>query len=144
LNKIRRPTKKEIAVPDNNKTRVKQFFEIVVQKGDMTLLEEFVAKDFVDHQPAPGQLPGVAGVRQFFTGLHTAITNLQVTIENMVADGDLVAVHSSIRGRHTGDLMGIAPSGRDVVMRVSDIVRIENGKVVERWGVEDMSGFVPN
>jgi predicted ester cyclase len=128
---------------DNNKTRVKQFFEEVVQKGNMSLLDQFVAKDFVDHQPAPGQMPGVAGVRQFFGSLHAAVSNLQVNIENMIAEGDLVAVHTSLQGKHTGELMGIPPSGKDVVMRVSDIVRIVNGKVVERWGVEDMSGFLP-
>ena len=128
---------------DNNKIRVKQFYEEVVQKGNMSLLDEFVAKDFVDHQPAPGQLPGVAGVRQFFGSLHAAISNLQVTIENMIAEGDLVAVHMSMRGKHTGELMGIPPSGKEVVIRVSDIVRIENGRAVERWGVEDMSGFLP-
>ena len=128
---------------ENNKAKVRQFYEEVVQKGNMSLLEEFVAKDFLDHQPAPGQLPGVAGVRQFFTSVQAAISNLRVTIENMVAEGDLVAVHMSIRGRHTGDLMGIPPSGKDIVIRVSDIVRIQNGQAAERWGVEDMSGFLP-
>jgi predicted ester cyclase len=143
VDKIRRLQKEEIALSENNKTRVKQFFEEVVQTGNMALLDEFVAKDFVDHQPAPGQLPGVAGVRQFFTSVHAAISNLRVTIENMIAEGDLVAVHSSIAGKHTGEPMGIPPSGKDVVMRVSDIVRMENGKAVERWGVEDMSAFLP-
>ena len=128
---------------DNNKIRVKQFFEEVVQKGNMSLLDQFVAKDFVDHQPSQVQLPGVAGVLQFFGSLHAAVSNLQVNIENMSAEGDLVAVHTSLRGKHTGEFMGIPPSGKDVVMRVSDIVRIVNGKVVERWGVEDMSGFLP-
>jgi predicted ester cyclase len=60
----------------------------------------------------------------------------------MVAEGDLVVAHAACRGKHTGDLMGIPPSGKDVVMRVSDLVRIENGKAVERWGVEDMSGVM--
>jgi predicted ester cyclase len=39
--------------------------------------------------------------------------------------------------------MGMPPSGKDVMLRVSDLVRIENGKAVERWGVEDMSGLIP-
>ena len=128
---------------DNNKARVKKFYEEVVQKGNMSLLDEFVAKDFVDHQPGPGQPPGVAGVRQFFGSLHASISNLQVSIDNMIAEGDLVAVHMSMRGKHTGELMGVPPSGKDVVIRVSDMIRIENGKAVERWGVEDMSGFSP-
>ena len=127
---------------EENKTRVRQFFKEVVEKGNLAMFDEFVAPDFVDHQPAPGQLPGAAGVRQFFTSMRAAISNLQVTIEHMIAEGDLVAAHVSIRGKHTGELMGIPGSGKDVVMRVSDFVRIKNGKAVERWGVEDMSGFL--
>jgi predicted ester cyclase len=64
---------------------------------------------------------------------------LQVTIEHVVAEADKVDAHVSVRGKHTGELMGIPPSGKDVVMRVSDLVRIEDGKAVERWGVEDIS-----
>jgi predicted ester cyclase len=143
VDKIGRLQKREMAMSDNNKIKVKQFYEEVAQKGNMSFLDEFVAKDFVDHQPAPGQVPGVAGVRQFFRSLQAGISNLQVTIENMIAEGDLVAVHMSMRGKHSGELMGIPPSGKDVVIRVSDMIRIENGKAVERWGVEDMSDFLP-
>ena len=57
------------------------------------------------------------------------------------AEGDTVVAHVSMRGKHTGELMGMPPSGKDVTMRVSDLVRMENGKAVERWGVEDMSGL---
>ena len=105
---------------EENKAKVRQFFKEVVEKGNLAMFDEFVTPDFVDHQPAPGQLPGAAGVRQFFTSMRAAISNLQVTIEHMIAEGDLVAAHVSIRGKHTGELMGVPGSGKDVVMRVSD------------------------
>ena len=73
--------------------------------------------------------------------MQAAVSDLRVSVEDIIAEGDKVATHLSVSGKHTGELMGIPPSGKEVVMRVSDIVRIENGKAVERWGVEDMSGF---
>ena len=127
---------------DDNKTKMREFYNEVMQKGNFAKLDELVAPTFVDHQPAPGQAPGSGGIKQFVTAMRAAVTGLQVTVEHMVAEGDKVVAHVSIRGKHTGELMGVPPSGKDVVMRVSDLVRIENGKAVERWGVEDMSGLV--
>jgi predicted ester cyclase len=126
---------------DENKAKLRRFFDEVLQKGNMEVIDELVATDFVDHNPGPVQAAGVEGVKQFFAALRAAMSNLQVDLEHVLAEGDLVATHVSIRGKHTGDLMGIAPTGRDVVLRISDIVRMVNGKAVERWGVEDMSGL---
>jgi predicted ester cyclase len=128
---------------EENKKKARQFYNEVMQKGNLAMLDEIIAPNFVDHQPAPGQGPGAAGVKQFVTAVRGAISGLQVTVEHIIAEGDLVAAHVACRGKHTGELMGIPPSGKDVVMRVSDLVRIENGKAVERWGVEDMSGLIP-
>ncbi|MEQ1898818.1 MAG: ester cyclase [Vicinamibacterales bacterium] len=126
-----------------NKAKMRQFYGEVVQKGNVAMLDELMAPNFVDHNPGPGQAPGAEGVKQFFAAMHAALTGLQVSVDHVIAEGDTVAAHVSMRGTHTGDLMGIPPSGKEVVMRISDIVRIENGKAVERWGVEDMSGLVP-
>lgn len=127
---------------EDNKAKMQQFYEEVVEKGNFAMLDKLAAPNFVDHNPAPGQAPGAEGIKQFFTAMRAAVTGLRVSVEHVIAEGDKVAAHVSMRGKHTGELMGIPPSGKEVVMRVSDIVRIENGKAVERWGVEDMSGFV--
>ena len=127
---------------DDNKATVLRFYEEVVQKGNIGVLDEVAAPHIVDRSPGPGQAPGIEGVRQFFTAMFAAVTGRRVTVEQIVAEGDMVAAHISIRGRHTGELAGMPPSGKEVVIRISDIIRFENGKVVERWGVEDMSGFV--
>jgi predicted ester cyclase len=129
-------------VSEDNKAKVRRFYEEVIQKGNIALLDEIAAPQIVDHNPTPDQAPGIEGVRQFFTAMFAAVTDRRVAVEQIIGEGDKVAAHVSIRGRHTGELAGIPPSGKDVVMRISDIVRFENGKVVERWGVEDMSGFV--
>lgn len=128
---------------EGNKTMARRFYSEVMQQGNLAMLDDIVAPNFVDHNPAPEQEPGSAGVKQFVTALRNAFSNLKVTVEHMVAEGDMVVAHVACRGKHTGELMGVPPSGKDVVMRVSDLVRIENGRAVDRWGVEDMSGFMP-
>ncbi len=128
---------------EDNKAKMRRFYDEVVQKGNFAAVDELVVPHFVDHNPGPGQPPGAEGVRQFFAAVRAAVTGLRVSVDHVVAEGDKVAAHVSMRGKHTGALMGIPPSGKEIVMRVSDIVRIENGKAVERWGVEDMSGLVP-
>ena len=135
--------RKDDTVSEDNKAKMRRFYEEVIEKGNFAVLEELAAPHFMDHNPAPGQAPGAEGIKQFFTAMREAVTGLRVSIEHVIAEGDKVVAHVSMRGKHTGELMGIPPSGKEVVMRVSDMVRIENGKAVERWGVEDMSGFVP-
>jgi predicted ester cyclase len=124
-----------------NKQILRRFFHDVLEKGDLGVLDAMVDRAFVDHQPAPGQGPGVEGVRQFVTAMRAGISGLRVDVEHLIAEGELVSSVVTIRGKHTGDLMGVPPSGQEVTMRIADVVRISNGKVVERWGVEDMSGL---
>jgi len=124
-----------------NKQILRRFFHDVLERGDLGVLDAMVDRAFVDHQPAPGQGPGVEGVRQFVVAMRAGISGLRVDVEHLIAEGELVASVANVRGKHTGDLMGMPPSGKDVTMRIADVVRIQNGKVVERWGVEDMTGL---
>lgn len=125
-----------------NKAVLRRFFKDVLEGGNVSAVGQIVAHDFVDHQPAPGQGPGVEGVKQFVAGVRGGLSHLRVELEHVVAEGDLVASHVTISGLHTGDLFGMPPSGKDVTIRISDIVRMQNGKVTERWGVEDLSGLM--
>ena len=127
---------------EHNKAKMRKLYEEVVQNGNFAMLDELAAPDFVDHNPGPGQAPGSEGIKQFFTAMRAAVSDLRVSVEQLISEDDKVAAHVSMSGTHTGELMGIQPSGKQVVMRVSDLVRFENGKAAERWAVEDMSGFV--
>ena len=128
---------------EENKTLMRRFYEEVFNKGNLAVVDELTAPAFVDHDPSPGQAPGIAGFKQMVTAMRTAFPDMRVTVEQMLAEGDKVAAHLSFRGTHTGDFMGMAPSGKEVMAKVSDIIRLAGGKAVERWGVEDMSGLFP-
>jgi predicted ester cyclase len=71
-----------------------------------------------------------------------AFPDLQITVEDMVAEGDKVAVRWRLRATHQGEFMGIPPTGNQVTMTGIDINRLEGGRLVERWGNEDMLGLL--
>ena len=122
--------------------RLYETFNRAISTGNMSLLDEVLAADGVDHNPAPGQAPGLEGVKQVFSQFLAAFPDLQFTVEDMIAEGDKVASRITTRGTHKGDFQGIPATGKQVTQTGIDIVRIAGGKVVERWGEFDNLGLL--
>lgn len=115
-----------------NKTIVLRSFK-GFDKGDSNELQELTASNFVDHNPLPGQAPGVVGIKQASDVYRTAFPDAKVIIEDLVAEKDEVVVRWTGCGLHKGEFLGIPPSGRPVEMRGISIFRVANGKIVEQW-----------
>ena len=98
--------------------------------------------EVVDHTPAPGQGPGLEGIVQTFGMLRSAFPDGQLTVEDMVAEGDKVAARVTFRGTHRGAFVGIAPTDKQVTQGGMDLVRFAGGKAVERWGYFDDLGLL--
>jgi steroid delta-isomerase-like uncharacterized protein len=114
-----------------------------INSGDFEKVIELLADDFVDHEEMPGIAPGREGVRQLFTMFQTAFPNMHWEAEDVLADGDKVAVRVRVTGTNEGELMGMAASGRSVSVQVIDIIRFgDDGLVHEHWGVFDMMGMM--
>ncbi len=109
-----------------------------IQNGNLDVIDEAFAPDFVDHDPAPDQGEGAAGLRQFWTSFRTAFPDLKIQIEELVADDDKVAIAYTVSGTHQGDFEGHSPTGKQMSVRGLQITRIEEGMVVERWGMSDL------
>lgn len=107
--------------------------------------DDLVAADFVDHS-GPGwsrTFTGRAfGKPQFYAMLHTAFPDIEVVIHDQLAEGDRVVTRKSFRGTHRGEFMGVSPTGKQVVIDVIDIHRIENGQSAEHWTVADMLSVI--
>lgn len=116
--------------------------EEVATKGNLDVLDEILADDFVDHDPAPDQGPGPEGLKGFFRTLRTAFPDLKAEVDEMMASDDEVAIRYTISGTHEGDFMGFAPTGRRVEAAAMQIARFEDGKVKERWGITDQLGLL--
>ena len=111
--------------------------EEVLNKGNMQAVDELIAPNFVEHNPFPGQAPGVEGLKQAMVALRQAFPDLHVTVDEMLSDGDKVVIRSTMKGTHKGTFMNIPATGKQMSVEGIDILRISNGRAVEHWGVTD-------
>lgn len=116
-------------------TTVRRFYEPLAT-GDTTLVDQALAPGW-EAVPALRSGPGAEGWKASITHLRGVFTDLNVTIEDVVVSGDRVAVRSVNRGIHTGELLGVPGTGKQVEFRATDIHRLENGRIVQTWHLED-------
>jgi predicted ester cyclase len=134
---------KEAALNSDNKEIVRRIEE-AWDRGDLSALEECFAPDFVAHSAAPGLPPGLEGAKMAHQGALQAFPDRRVTIEEIVCEGDLVAVRCRMRGTNQGGLpwLGIPANGRSVDVEWVSIYRLTGGRVVEHRGVMDLFSLV--
>jgi steroid delta-isomerase-like uncharacterized protein len=112
-------------------------------RGDTTVVDSLVAENLVEHQQMPpGMATGPAGLKALITMYHVAFPDMQITINDMTADSDKVWVHTTMSGTMKGPMMGMKPTGKTFQMEGFDLIRLENGKAVEHWGVADEAGMM--
>ena len=119
---------------EKNKELARRFMEARV-KGDMDAVDEMMAPDFVGHAKVlPGQEPGREGAIRAIAQYSAAFSNARVLVEDQIAAGDRVVSRFVVHVTHDrGELMGIAPTGRQFANTAILIHRIEDGKIVEEW-----------
>ena len=125
-----------------NKEATRRFIEGVFNDHDLSVYDELIADDFVEHEEIPGLSPDKAGSRQWFEMFYAGFPDLHVEIHDMVADGDRVAVRGTMTGTHQGDIMGIPATGRSITLRTMDIVSIRDGRATGHWGVTDQMALL--
>ncbi len=123
---------------EENKAIELRFFEEVVNKGELAVIDELFAANFVDHSAVPGIAADREGAKQFFAMAHSAFPDFHSTLEDMFAEGDKVVQRFTARGTHKGEWMGIAPTGKQMTCPGIAIHRITGGKIVEGWTTMDM------
>ena len=127
----------------DNKNLARRFFEEVFNKQDQNTAVEIISPSFVTHHPAyPEGIHGIEGVNQFLSLIHGGFPDLQYSVEDMIAEGDKVAVRWTFHGTHKGAFMGVPPSGRKVAVTGIDIFRITANKLVEGWVNSDILGLL--
>jgi serine phosphatase RsbU (regulator of sigma subunit)/predicted ester cyclase len=121
---------------EENIALARRFWEARV-KGDLDAVDEMLAPDFVNHNKMlPDQEPDREGYKRAISVYQAALSERRLTIEDQVAGGDKVVTRLTVRATHDrGELLGVAPTGREVTMRGIVIHRIERGKIAEEWGM---------
>lgn len=120
-----------------NKALARRFYE-AFNRGDAAAFDAFVAQDFVDHNPLPGQAPGIQGLRDALNVFRTGFPDIEIVNEDVIAEGNKVVARSVARGTHTGPLLGIPPTGKPAQIHAIDIWTVKNGKLAEAWHVEEL------
>ena len=127
----------------DNADLLKRFYDEVVGGGNLGLVDELCTENVVDHEEGlPGQPPGKEGIRFFVEKLRAAFPDIRVSVDVTLSQGDLAAGRGIVTGTHQGDFMGIPASGKKVEFEVVDIIRVEDGKAAEHWGLTDVMGLM--
>src|SRR5438552_5739601 len=126
---------------EQNKDVVRRFLEEVWNAGNLDVVDELIAPDYVNHTD-PGQPPGPEGVKPLVTQFRSAFPDVHNAIEDVVAEEDRVAVRVTIRGTHKGELFGIPPTGKHATITGMAFYRVANGQLAEHWVVRDHLGLL--
>lgn len=124
-----------------NKAVVRRWFE-AINAGNLPLVDELVSPTYVNRGVPPGQPNDLAAFKQTLTMFRAAFPDLQVTVEDLIAEGDQVVVKCTLRGTQQGEFQGLPPSGRP--FRVNGLIRyrIVDGKIAEDEPAIDQLGML--
>lgn len=122
---------------DQNKAMLRRVFEEGMNAQRLDVFDEIIAPGFVSHN-FPGTSTGPEGFKQIVTMFVSAFPDLDITIEEVVAEGDMVASRGTARGTHQGEFNGIPATGNSVTMGFIDLWRVSEGKFIENWAQLDM------
>lgn len=117
-------------------------FQDAMNTGDPELIsktiDELVEPDAAIRTPLPIEATGAQKLKEVFGRLHRVYSNLHVTVEDLIAEGDKVVGRNSVTGTHQGEYMGLAPTGKSVTYDEIFIFRFAGGRIAETWGVVDV------
>jgi predicted ester cyclase len=111
--------------------------EEIFNKGKLELIPEFYAPNLVFHAPSGQDVKGPEGIKQTVIMLRTAFPDMRMTINHLIAEGDMLVLRYTLSGTHKGPMMGIPPTGKQVTFSGNVISHIVGGKEVEAWEALD-------
>ena len=124
-----------------NKALVRRLVDEGQTQGNLGVVDELLADDFIDHSPFPGLPPTREGVKMLFGYLRGVFPDLHVTIHEQIAEADKVMTRKTFAGTHGGEFMGIPATGRPVSFEVIDILTVRGGRLAEHRVVFDSAGI---
>lgn len=122
---------------EENKAIVRRLLEEGWNTWNLDILLESHAPDFVNHIRLPEDPAGHEGLRQTYAEWRRGFPDWFIMLDAMIAEGDDVVTRLTARGTHSGEFMGIAPTGKRVIVTAIEIFRVVNGKVTAFWANMD-------
>ena len=126
-----------------NKEVCRRFFEAVVSQGDLSLIDEICAPDYRLHATLSGpDAIDREALRKLVTSWRSSFPDGKITLEDIVAEDDLVAARMLETGIQSGEFKGISPTGRQVRYGSMTFLRVVDGKITDHWGLLDMPSLL--
>jgi predicted ester cyclase len=128
---------------ETNKAVVRAIAEQVINTGALDRADDYFVADYIEHVPLPPGFPtGLAALKTYWAMMRAAFPDLNLTVEDLLAEGDRVVLRATAQGTHQGELMGLPPTGRTASWSEIHICRLAGGQVVEHWGNVDQLGLL--
>jgi predicted ester cyclase len=129
-----------VSLEENNKALVRRFLEEVYNRGNLNVADQLLAADYVDHTVPPGKYAGREGLKRSVAKQRASSSDLHISIKEQIAQGDKVVTWVIGSGTHDREsFMGLAPTGARMTMKHIFISRVLDRRIVEQWGVSDIS-----
>ncbi len=128
---------------EESKAIARRVNDEVWSKGQLDVIDELIADEFVATViGAPEQIRGPQGFREFVVMYRKAFPDLRITIDEQIAEGETVVTRWTATGKHEGELMGMAATGKQATTAGINVNRVSGGKLVEGWGLFDQLGLL--
>jgi steroid delta-isomerase-like uncharacterized protein len=127
-----------------NKATVQHLYEQLFNQGNLSVVDEVIAPDFINHNAPLGSNHGPESMRELITMLSTSFPDMHYTVEEIVAEGDTVVARVTMSGTHRGPgpVQGMPPTGQSVRQDQMHFIHFQDGKVVEHRAVRDDLGLM--
>jgi predicted ester cyclase len=121
---------------------VREYTERVFNSHNPALASEYVTPDVKWHGGTLGTVEGAENLVGLLRGFIGALPDLNAQEQDIVVAGDTVTVRFVVEATHSGDLLGIAPTGRRVRWDAVDVYRLRDGKITEEWAADDLTAIL--
>ena len=142
LSALRTPQTAAMDAIEQNKNTVTEFIDALFTKGDLGAVDEYLAEEFVNHDPPLGVTADREGMRAAGAMFRAVFPDWHSEMDILAGEGDLVVEHFTASGTQQGEIFGVPPSGRTVTLPGINIWRVRDGRIVERWGRLDELGLL--
>ena len=125
-----------------NKRLARRIFEELGNRGNMAVIPELVGSEFVNHQLDGHEVRGPEGMRRVVGEFRTAFPDVHVTVDDQIAEADIVVTRWTAAGTHRGPLGEVAPTGKRVKFSGISMMRFDNARLIEEWELADQLGLL--
>ena len=133
---------KEVGMSIEANKALQQRIATALTQHNLDVLDDLFHVDYVELDPAPGQGPGLAGLKAWLATYFAAFPDVRWTVEEQLGEGDRVVSRSTWQGTHQGPFMGIPPTGRQVTVAAWTMDRVADGKIAESRIIMDLVGLL--